>query len=71
MKEFPEDLYDVIKILTVISDVNNTGICFHISVSHRGTLVKITYFLFYFLKDRKLNVHMLITTWNFINILIS
>ena len=71
MKEFPEDLYDVIKFLTIISDVNNSGICFHISVSHRRTLVKITYFLFYFLKERKLNVHKWITTRNFVNILIN
>ena len=48
MKEFLEDLYDVIKILTVILDVNNSGIFFHMFVSYRGTFVKLKYFLFYF-----------------------
>ena len=48
MKEFPEDLYDVIKILTVISDGNDSGIFSHMSSSHRRTLYKniIFYILF-------------------------
>ena len=62
MKEFPQDLYDVIKILTVISDVNNSGIFSHMSLSHKGTFGRNLYFLFYFVNDRKLNVYMLITT---------
>ena len=63
MKEFPEDLYDVIKILTIISDVNNSGFFFHMSSSHRKTLCKKNmYFVFHFVKDRKLTVYMLITT---------
>ena len=44
-KEFPKDLYDVINMLTVILDVNNSGIFSHMSLSHRGTLRKT--FLFF------------------------
>ena len=62
MKEFSEDLYDVIKILTVISDVNNNRIFSHMSSSHKGTFYKKYIFLFHFVEDRKVNVYMLIIT---------
>ena len=51
MKEFLEDLYDVIKILTIISDVNNSGIFSHMSSSYRRILCKKIVFFISFCEE--------------------